>query len=1206
MKKLLFTAMLLIVSMPVLSADPLIFTRCERTTGTHDITADVTVGGVTQSITKTFGGIDAFDFLVDVSRKLGNVAPNALFKAPCDLVHDDGVGNETVIYSCSTRPDSASCAAFDGNMSFDGSKIAFSVFEGSITGYPVPLYEKDLDPNADTPNNFIRYEYLPSKHLSATRADIYEYDIATQQTTQVTQQSPWVFNFGPIYTDDNRLAFLSTQQNQYGPIIFKTTAANPTVLWYSIDTDGNNLRLDSTHQIAIEQRGTVMSEGHLLFPTDLFWGAYPFRHDNSTPGNFGTLDNHTAYWRQGFYGEQQFAVFGQHVEQTTVTSYGSKWNALRWPKQISDGRACGTSYYRRNNYGLGESFCFTPEQFGREGVRNTANGGETYLPTDVIRLATWDRAGDKTATVDVNFTDLFYGKTGHPFPLTGNGIGLSYGAGGCSSILSAEPFTALGIPYPPHIQNGGGMRQAQFYEELQNHRPGVVGCNVDLYKLTAIPSLLPSDMTPLKTDPNWHFIMASPAVPYSAIHGVQKPAQLPRPDEITTIVLSEEAGSPFGLFGAASTEDREAAPCDGFATGLTSLHACGTEMFPIVDSDIFAVRILVPEPNDGSLVSSTPPKVSRATVTNHWGMSLSVIGEIPVRNKNPDGTPVMEQDGIHEDTSFAVRLPADMPFIVQALDKKGRTLFTDFSPQATKPGEEKTCGGCHIHDGQPRRQFSQSFAATPSYNVQTIGIGPNVTLIDGADAQGNPITRTVAGRSVAYDFDDVYPIFQTHCAACHSGATPAGDLNLSNDNSPTNRWATTDNTWHRLAHNNQQTGIINKATYLGSTGLKSPWASKFLHRWCAACSPVYWYAANERTDNRADADLTMGVAFNPAHPTVNLTTEELGMLGRWIDLGAPGGTQEKNDRLRPTLTLVADHNGSQIDGLRVGVTDSKSGINPASVSVCIVGTTCDNLITTPVLDGVSVVNLAAPITNPATLIRASVSDNSGNTTELEFTAEYLMRFNVSGGSNPPPPPLTINVGADAAINEGATFSRTITVSGGTGTGRTYDIEWETGATLESGTITDGAADFSISRLMPDGDKVQTVTVLVSDSGNNTATGNFVLTTNDVAPTGTVDGSGQATTNQQYSIGFITTDPGDDLVTGYFVDWGDAVSNNALTHTYTLAGTYTVTGYAINEDGQHLIGTHQVVVTDPLPCIATIEPLSATDIRLNTTNCNVVP
>ena len=32
---------------------------------------------------------------------------------------------------------------------------------------------------------------------------------------------------------------------------------------------------------------------------------------------------------------------------------------------------------------------------------------------------------------------------------------------------------------------------------------------------------------------------------------------------------------------------------------------------------------------------------------------------------------------------------------------------------------------------------------------------------------------------------DIYPIFERHCAECHSGPTPVGEVDLSDDFSPT-------------------------------------------------------------------------------------------------------------------------------------------------------------------------------------------------------------------------------------------------------------------------------------------------------------------------------------------------------------------------------------------------------------------------------------
>src|SRR6185369_13576721 len=103
---------------------------------------------------------------------------------------------------------------------------------------------------------------------------------------------------------------------------------------------------------------------------------------------------------------------------------------------------------------------------------------------------------------------------------------------------------------------------------------------------------------------------------------------------------------------------------------------------------------------------------------------LRILGEIPLRKFGTpganatglaDGQP-LDPDG-NPDTSFLARIPADMPFTFQTLDKDGMVLNMAQTWHQLRPGEIRTdCGGCHAHSQQPTR-FEQTAAARPAYAV---------------------------------------------------------------------------------------------------------------------------------------------------------------------------------------------------------------------------------------------------------------------------------------------------------------------------------------------------------------------------------------------------------------------------------------------------------------------------------------------------------
>ena len=65
------------------------------------------------------------------------------------------------------------------------------------------------------------------------------------------------------------------------------------------------------------------------------------------------------------------------------------------------------------------------------------------------------------------------------------------------------------------------------------------------------------------------------------------------------------------------------------------------------------------------------------------------------------------------DGSFSIEVPADMPLALQAVDAEGRSELNEMSWLYVRPGERRSCTGCH----QPREAAPHRLPAiwrTPS------------------------------------------------------------------------------------------------------------------------------------------------------------------------------------------------------------------------------------------------------------------------------------------------------------------------------------------------------------------------------------------------------------------------------------------------------------------------------------------------------------
>ncbi len=998
--------------------DPIVYSRCMRTTGEIDLTGTVTVNGVTDIQTRTgMRGLDIYDVLPDVTHFFGD------FNAPCDLIHRDASGIETVLYNCSTAfglpADGAqSCAALDPAVSFDGNSVVFSVFEGTLYTKTRNINAQVINPNADFASAG-SFEF-PNLYLNTSGANLHKVDIATG-TIVSTPLVNGIYDSGPAYLTDNRIAFTSNRDgNTHSSIWRMGNSGIGTRIWaMDLNPMASNLDLSSHHSLSQEQHPFLLQNGQLAYSSWQIFGTLPFRHSNGSPGFFTTLGNLFHIYTQAPDGARNFALYGQHSGDHVLSSFGEDHNAAHFIGQTSDQRVWFADYYRANNNGLGVLIGVMQEPSGQEGIHpdNASSPGDKYVPRDVINFSSWSTNSDDMAKFmpllsngeapppHPNYPDHslpFAGKVGHPAGISNNELMLSWGKGPCTIVMSTGIFSHLGLTTPP-LTSGAGQGvsinlMASLIDQLGiNNTPG---CDIGIYSTSTIPSINPSDMSVIVDSADWHEIMAKAAVPYASIHDIAHPIVIPPADTMTQHGLLQN-GTPFGLLGAASITDRETHPRNGIKfAGEQQFNNQGTDTIDYVDEDLCGIRILGIMPNRSTN--------SWRDIANVAGERLAILGEFSVLNKDSSGNRIIDPSG-NLDTSFLVRFPANTPYLTQGIDCNGRTLNTEQTWQQLRPGEKKTCGGCHVHSKPSRISFPQSFAATNNYSIPTLGEGVvpiltglngnNVTTID-AVATGDVVGTPTYGLQIVYD-RDIQPIFDNHCISCHGGPTAEAGLNLDR---PTiapafNTGFTLDaaTTWGCLVRDLKQVCVpANKKvpTNAGSTGFqfRRPQLTKYIRALNSRGSLLYWKAANQRTDNRLDSDDPIDIDFGVDHPT-SITSLELGMLSRWIDTGNAGGQLELLDTQKPTLHLSATVNNNEVTELQVGTIDLGSGIDVSSLIVCEldVNDNClSNLAGTANSQGIVTVSLNVPFSNSNTKIFASVQDVTGNITEVNRTIAWFL------------------------------------------------------------------------------------------------------------------------------------------------------------------------------------------------------------------------
>jgi hypothetical protein len=428
------------------------------------------------------------------------------------------------------------------------------------------------------------------------------------------------------------------------------------------------------------------------------------------------------------------------------------------------------------------------------------------------------------------------------------------------------------------------------------------------------------------------------------------------------------AGTPFGLVGTATFYRRDTKPgvgnphfdgLDAFNTGQNGASSNwsiqGADAGLYSSADIHAVRILALEPSSHR---SYGPAVGNGFL-NHANERMRILGEIPLRKVDAAGKTLLDADG-NPDTSFLARIPADVPFTFQTLDREGLALNTAQTWHQLRPGEIRTdCGGCHAHAQVPA-DFSKTAAARSGYEIPDLA---RTTPLIAKDAEGRVVTMSQPRGAVDVEYyRDIKPLLQRSCVQCHSTKGRQEARLVLDDASVVDGY---ENTYNRLARD--------RAAEFGIPPVIGSWrqtnASRYVRTFQSRRSLLVWKVFGRRLDGWTNADFpTERIPGDPATLPVGgqaddadldftgtacppsgsgippLSADEKLRFARWVDLGAPISSPASafrgrgwfQDDLRPTLTVSLPRAGwssEPLSMIRVGADDYYSGLDERSLSV---------------------------------------------------------------------------------------------------------------------------------------------------------------------------------------------------------------------------------------------------------------------------------
>jgi len=869
--------------------------------------------------------------------------------------------------------------------------------------------------------------YNSQRGLPYGGADIYRLELATRVVTRLTfgeftpntgaghfdPSNPvnpgngydylgyGILNLGPAPVAGGKIAFTSNRNGFVPP----RGLTNPTLQLFVMDEDGANVT-----PIA------PMNIGSALHPTPLVDGRLAYSTLESQGLRDGRMWGIWSIWPDG------------RDWRPVVSSFRSG-QAFHFLTQLSNGDLVVVDYYNLNNNGFGALYRLpvgppanTPAFYSafpedNPAIAQTVGGGFRYdfsmafTPYGLFSITPFTHGNDEAAPVGAGGVRV--GKFTQPSAAPANDLLVVWTPGPANDLdrPTTKPEYDAGI----YIVPGGNVVNG------------------------------PSNLVLVKNDPNYNEAWPRAVVSYRAVHGVDQPAVLPWLPNDGSVNPALPAGTATGLVGTSSLYKRESFP--GFVPswsntfdGLDAFNTAengqssnwewqGADAGRYDDDDIWAIRLLAMEPNTHRSYGPHGGPSGGPLFSSHAMERLRILGEIPVRKTQPGGSPVLDPEG-NPDTSFLARIPADTPFTLQTLDRRGLVLNMAQTWHQVRPGEARyDCGGCHAHSQLPL-DFHATAAGQPGFPVADL---VHETPLLTAALDGSPTTRVEPVPSTTVEFiRDVRPLLQRSCTPCHTknASNPPGNLVLDDlvmtGGVPGDYARLADDRSARWGH-----------PPVGPSSWRQSNASRYVRSFQSRRSLLVWKIFGARLDgwtnadhptestpgvratlpngadpNAADLDYTGTIMPPPGSGVPILSEDEKRVIARWVDLGCPIDVGQGTygwflDDLRPALAVTLPRpgwNSGELGSLLIGAADADSGLAAGSLSITAdvamagraPGSELADLAASAG-DGIWSVALAPALTDISNAhLHVAVADQQGNVTRVD------RRFSVGAGPAPTP------------------------------------------------------------------------------------------------------------------------------------------------------------------------------------------------------------
>jgi hypothetical protein len=346
-----------------------------------------------------------------------------------------------------------------------------------------------------------------------------------------------------------------------------------------------------------------------------------------------------------------------------------------------------------------------------------------------------------------------------------------------------------------------------------------------------------AQMTPLVDDPKYQVWDAKPIKTYQALFGQAAPIR-PTPLKPGKCYLQVVDARRSELYVRTGTHPQ------AVSTQRCAWQGCAvqpqTENPDFISDNMKYLSISLPTLWD----------ISYQGNSELYKMTMNTLGYRDVKG--------YQRAPLEADGSVKMEVPCDTPLLMSGENANGEVIAHDDMLHSLRPGETRTCHGCHdAHSEERIAELGHVPAATRFAN--TIG------------ATRTPKAGTIHSLP---KFAQVQPMITRSCGGCHTG--------FEND----------DLLYSRVVWDTKQRDfkpwlpITPPTPGVAGNTLWRPLTSRFVSKF-ALESPLYWYANNKTMDGRTNATFNWDIDYKAGHPDTGISVEEKVLLKDWLDTGAP-------------------------------------------------------------------------------------------------------------------------------------------------------------------------------------------------------------------------------------------------------------------------------------------------------------------------------